>query len=244
MSGLPAELPFGLPGGSSSCEEYASWGGLPASLPLELPGGPEAPTELTYGVCADAEDNLLGQYQDSPRLKDLLCSYLCRLQNLDTETALLYQRALSIEDAWGGHLDRLGKIIREGRNGRGDDDYRRILRAAIRASRSRGATEDYLEILRLLESTSVARVRRSGDATLEVLVSAPTEYPVPTDDVFRLLNRARAAGVRLHGSLPVTAGAGFRLGRASAYPEGSTTDGLSWGDSPVTVPGGALGHAF
>lgn len=122
--------------------------------------------------------------------------------------------------ASGIHLDRLGKIVGELRQGRADDPYAAAIRVRILSNRSEGTPDDLLAIARLLlkagtivynEGTKAYTVFGLGDATVvEALVTALRRADpagVGSDIVVGL--GASAAVIRYGDSGDATVGTGF-----------------------------------
>ncbi len=220
----------------------------PFLLPSYLPGGYPAPSATgTLGaiasVCASASALILSQYKDKPLLAGLLCSYLDRIQALDTATTTLYQIALSLDTAQGAHLDMLGRIVRESREGRGPAEYRRAIRVRVLVNRSQGRIEDLIAIASLFEDGAGVRVREYRPARVVVWMTAPAVNPPATLHV--RLRRAKAAGVALQTvthPAPAVAGRLFALGSgAASVSKTNLLTGLGWtGDTR----GGRLAHVL
>jgi hypothetical protein len=240
---------------------------LPYFLPSVLPGPaldpdvvPSTPTggdgagslaTITGGYCADAFALLISQYQDSPRIKALICSLLHTSEETDAAAIDLFWTLFSLEYAQGVGLDLIGKIVRELRDGRGDWEYRNALRVRVLINKSQGRPEDLISIARLFEDHTATAVTFPGrtvhlsevqPARLEIrIVGTPTN---PPQEVNKRLRQAKAGGVALTTivqAYPSTTGRGFRLSRAADYPELNTTEGLS---SAVDGGGGYLLHGM
>ncbi len=232
MTGLPYFLPTTLPGGSDT---YA--------ITSSALGGSDGSLEGIEFVCASAQALILSQYKDKPLIAGWLCSYLDRIQELDTATVSLIQNVLDLENAKGVHLDLLGRIVREARDGTADDTYRRALRVRILINRSQGRIEDLIEIASLFEDDAPIRLREFQPARITVEVQA---VPInAADRVHVRLRRAKAAGVALQTITHPAASADtrfFTLGAgAASFDKTELLTGLGWtGDDR----GGALSHVL
>lgn len=223
---------------------------LPVSLPTLLPGPLDAyaPTLSASGggsgslasvsdMCADAQALILAQYKDSPRLLALLCSYVDRVQQIDNALVAVYQHTLSVDTAELVHLDRLGRIVGESRNGLADPAFRRGVRTRVLVNRSQGRTNDLAAIAALFcsvaeETGAYVRVssHRPGTVTVRTDRSALAD---PTELVKRL-RRATSAGVRLNSvTPPAERTAGLRLVRPADFVAGTSPTGLS----QIATPG-------
>lgn len=231
--------------------------GLPYALPMLLPGVGEAalsPTTSDTGGSdgtlyaltshgASALALLIQEYQDSPHLKALIRSYVDRVQELETGLASVYEFGLDVNTATGSALDLLGKIVRESRDDRDDEEYRRSIRTRILVNRSQGRIRDLIAIVRMFEGMddtgAIVTVREYQPARVTVHVGGvPVNAP---EDIHARLLRAKAAGVALQTVTNDAAPAPenvFLLG--GAYDKTELSTGLAWagGDSR----GGYLSH--
>lgn len=141
---------------------------------------------------------MLGQFQDSARMRALLASYLRQIQKLE-DFARDVALVMSINTGVGVGLDRIGKLVGRGRGGLADDDYRYALRAQIRINRSSGVTEDFIDVLMLsVDRNPLFSVdaHDTGPATAEAVMHGA----VPTNVVGVLwtsVRQVKEAGVRL-----------------------------------------------
>lgn len=238
---------------------------LPRTLPGDLPGdldGDGNAADDTGGradgtlaeidaLCTQSLGLLIGQYAESARLRDLLCAYIERLQEFETGAVGVYERVLDVDNAEGVHLDLLGRIVRENRNGLSDYVYRRMIKTRVLVNRSQGRIRDLIQIARTLEDLDLVtadpaayvRIREDQPARIEVrVINTPANLP---DLVHERMKAAKAAGVSLTTMTipyPATTLRGFTLIRASAYPEKNTTTGLC--PASNRTAGGYLLHAM
>lgn len=112
----------------------------------------------------------------------------------------------------GDLLDKIGSLVGDPRQGRGDTDYQAAIRIRIRVNRSRGTPEDIIAIAILAAINSTPKYFESPDVmcTFEVDI----ENLPGAASVARLLGQAKPVGVR--GTLAYTVDA---------------LDALEWGDS-------------
>jgi hypothetical protein len=61
----------------------------------------------------------------------------------------------NLDTCVGVQLDTLGAIVKEKRNGRGDANYRNMIKIRIKVLRSRGRAVDVLEVARLLDPAAL-----------------------------------------------------------------------------------------
>jgi hypothetical protein len=114
------------------------------------------PTKITDHETR-ALDDLLSQFDNSPKLRELvsiIAGQVQLLENIGYE--LLVERTL--DNAEGVQLDILGKIaggIASTRGSFGDEEYRKLIGVAIRINNSDGRAEDTIEIIAALVGTTV-----------------------------------------------------------------------------------------
>ncbi len=140
-----------------------------------------------------AKDNLLQQFKGKANIEGFIDAVIVQIQELEVALVDLdTERRLST--AIGTQLDNLGTIIKRLRGALGDENYRAVLRARIRANRSEGLPEDILAVARLL----VDDVN-----TLEYLEFFPASFLLRVNDALTIgtaamiaeLSVARAGGV-------------------------------------------------
>lgn len=226
---------------------------FPVEVPISFIFGEEALADFESGGdgdgnlvqigshCAQAVRLLLAQYRDKPRVKGMICAFTSRLDALEADAVAMWEGMLNLESGEGVWLDLIGDIVREDRDGRSDEDYRRGLKVRVLINRSNGKVEELIEIVRLFleledEPSATVHVREVFPATLEVEVtSATTEEP---SEVHKRLVQAKAAGISL-SSIYSDPGAGFLLGEAANYPEDGSAQGMGYTGDTF---GGDLGH--
>ena len=222
---------------------------IPAASPAAtvVQGGSDGDLIEITNLCEESLTLLLAQYQDSPRLKDLICSFLERLQELETATIAVHTNVLNIDLAAGVNLDLLGKIVGEARDGRTDDVYRNALRVRVLINISDGKIEQLIAIVRLYEQMdlvvgSTVEIQELQPARLEVRIITGTPIN-PGSEIDKRLRQAKAGGVALTTMLSYGGvGGTFKFIRAADYPEKNTTEGFEGIAGPVA--GGTLLHAI
>lgn len=136
---------------------------------------------------------------DKPNWRALITSSMAQMQAIeDAAIAIIVQRALA--DAVGAQIDQLGKLVGQPREGREDDDYRRVIGCKIAVNESQGMREDLIRVARLALLDPSVRVRLEAFATpgaeqamtLEGLVADAV-----ATDVAHFAQRAAHAGVRV-----------------------------------------------
>lgn len=220
---------------------------IPAAPPAAtvVQGGTDGDLIEITNLCEESLTLLLAQYQDSPRLKSLICSFIERLQELETATIAVHTNVLNIELAAGDNLDLLGKVIGESRDGRTDALYRNALRVRVLINISDGKIEQLIDIVRLYEQMDLVpgsrvEIKEIQPARLEVrVITTPVN---PPQEVDKRLRQAKAGGVALTTMLHYGGvGGSFTFNRAADYPEKNTTQGFEGIAGPVA--GGSFTHA-
>lgn len=147
----------------------------------------------------------------------------------------------AIATATGWQLDVLGKIVGQKRNGLGDDDYRRFIRAKILVNRSSGTIDQLIKIARLIVDDGAAtfRVINWGTACVTMSVRGISMSYALASVLVAMLRKAVAAGVRLivefHSSTPR-----FKFKTFSGSP--GTGDGFA--SVSLGISGGKLGSVI
>lgn len=96
----------------------------------------------------EAEARLPFQFKDKPKFLALLSVLTTPFQSL--EDALWSLFVVTIDDAVGDALDKIGKIVGQPRTSLVDDTYRRYIKARIATNRSKGTIHDLIVIARLI----------------------------------------------------------------------------------------------
>jgi hypothetical protein len=115
----------------------------------------------------------------------------------DVLIQLLTER--TVDTAIGAQLDTLGRIVGQDREGLGDDDFRRYIRARIATNRSSGLTNELLLISRLIVNDSDAAIRLtpSYPATVVIRVSSIEVTEDVASALVKFLRLAASGGVRV-----------------------------------------------
>lgn len=193
-------------------------------------------------VRAQGLERLVPEYQETPRWQAWIASTLDSVQELELAAFDLWEAVLNLDLAVGAQLDLIGRIVREDRDGRADDLYRRALSVRVLINRSQGRIRELIAIVRLFEAMdavvgSYVRITEHQPARMEIrIITTPVNTPA---EVHKRLRQAKAGGVALQtifGTLTP-----FRFGRAADYPE-TAADGFT--NVPGDVVGGDLAHVL
>lgn len=194
-------------------------------MPIELefssdaPGGPTLPTE-TEGTEAvpigsavtDDTGAPAGQitdhaglglkrlclyFQKKPRMAAYLRAVMSEVQRLEDLIWACYilDSDPDLTSVGGVHLDTLGVIVGEPRIDRTDAQYRPGIRARIKINKSDGKIEQLYEIMALISPGTTYAIRQYYPASM--VAHFGSIGGARASDVSRMLNQARAAGVRL-----------------------------------------------
>ncbi len=173
----------------------------PGLVAAAAPGGSDGNlTEIT-DVSDQGILRLIPEYLDTPRWQAWIRSTLDQAQGIETALYDIWAEALSIDDGDTDQLDLIGRIVREDRNGRSNDDYRRALRVRVLVNRSQGRIEDLIGIANLFaqvadESGAYVRVK-SGPSGRTAEVRTVRTPNWTRGDLNSRLQQAKPAGVQL-----------------------------------------------
>lgn len=149
--------------------------------------------------CAEGRGKLLEQFKGKELIEELLCSYLCEVQELEN-VVWAVKLLMTLETATGVQLDGVGaRVGAPPRAGMTDDQYRLVVRIQIAIILSDGQRPDLLGILRIiLGATASIFVREYWPATILYHPVEPLPVGVTTATIKALLKAAKAAGVKLY----------------------------------------------
>lgn len=161
----------------------------------------------------------------------LAASWLEEVQ--EVEDAAWSILGATLDAATGDALDQLGELLVWPRGSLSDADYRAVLSVVVRCNRSAGTGDELLAVLAEVMGVTGYTLTEYFPAAL---VAEPEAAPsLGTETLHLLLQRAKAAGVKLHTITPPSGGA-FRLSPG----ERVTTDA----DHGLSDTGGTTGGAL
>ncbi len=210
---FPITFPFEFPGPYSPSVELESLEGTGLSW---IPSHGDADVAL-----------LLDQFQRKPRLVALIRALASEIQDLDDAAwQVLTERGL--DNAIGAQLDMIGKVVDLARAGWDDEVYRGHLRAQILVLRSDATWPALLAILDVLEvDVSLSMISEPGPASMLIALGAPTDDDFPAAELFLVIVRAKAAGVRF----------------VIEFPTFDVSESFTWADGDVDQADAARGWA-
>lgn len=170
---------------------------------------------------------LIGPFWGKPRIAALLRAMLQRVQELE-DVAWDVMTRYTVDEADTARLDVIGRVVGQPRFWGDDDTYRWVIRAKIRANRSRGLVDDIIQVIQLAtQVTTTIAVESYAPATMTVVLGETIDTARQIALAF-LLPKTRPAGVQMHLERPVSAN---HLTWASAVTGGG-------GDFASAVSGG------
>lgn len=139
---------------------------------------------------------LVRQFQ-KPRFRAYVKRTVAPIQLLEHILIQVYI-ARRIDNATGDLLDKFGKLVGQPRLGFDDDNYRRYIRARIRANRSRGTGPDILLVAKLVldEDEALLELDNTGNASFRLRVKGIIITQQEVQALLSFLRRAVSAGVR------------------------------------------------
>ncbi len=153
---------------------------------------------MTIDHTAIALARLPQQFRGKAKIEALLRTVGTQLNEIEVAfQQLLTERA--VDTAIGDQLDALGFIVGQPRDGLGDSDYRRYIRARIMTNRSRGTVEDVIRIARLVlgDATAHIEVDLQGVAAYVLRVEDITVTAAVASILAAFLRQGTSAGVRV-----------------------------------------------
>jgi hypothetical protein len=145
----------------------------------------------------------------------VLAVFAARTDALSTDAqALVAQRALGTAE--GVHLERLGAVLGEAREGLSDATYTRVLRAVVLGRRAQGIPRNVTAAAQMLTAGSVLYLRRGIAAYRLVVSGVSLDDPLFRARVSRMLRQWAPVGVDASAVL------------ASAQTLGTNGSALGW----------------
>lgn len=208
---------------------------LPPAAPAPATAGASAgaTVEVAIGAIdhvAAAINRLPVQFRNKPKIEAFLRALVQPVQEVENAfQQLLRERA--IDTAIGAQLDAIGFIVGQTRQGFGDDDYRRLVRARISTNKSRGNFEDLIQITRLVIDDDGATIvaQRSGIATVTIRVEDVAVAAGVAAILIGFLRLAKMGGVRLVFEYGTTPPAGWFTWGSAGLGYGISTDAAHGG---------------
>lgn len=173
----------------------------PALAAAAAPGGSDGNLAEITDVADQGILRLIPEYLETPRWQAWIRSSLDRHQDIETALYDMWANALSIDDGGTDQLDLIGRIVRESRNGRSNDDYRRALRVRVLVNRSQGRASDLIGIANIFAEVADevgAYVRLKDGPSGRTAEVRTVRTPTWTrGELNTRLQQAKPAGVRL-----------------------------------------------
>ena len=191
-------------------------------------------TQITAHV-EQSRKRLTPALRGKARIEALLRSMTEEVQI--AENVLWALLTLTLSNAVGEQLDRIGRLLGQARGSLGDTDYRAVLRGTVKARRSSGTVEQLYEIGRLVTGGINVRVRE-GAASIYVEPVAP--HPAGAAVLLRMMQLAKAGGVSVCvADPPLAESALFTFSSDPMRSQSSATQGFA--DDAQTTGGHLTG---
>lgn len=137
-----------------------------------------------------AKNRLLEQDKEEFEFQDFLKCIIDEYQNIEDEIFKLYTKR-TIDESVGVLLDRIGLIVNEERNFRGDEEYRAAILTRIEINRAGGEPESIINAIKQLYKTDQIVYRELYPANYQVEIFSEKVVP----QIKRFLNSLSPAGV-------------------------------------------------
>jgi hypothetical protein len=142
----------------------------------------------------EAQELLLNQFSQSPRLKALIRSLVKPFAVANAELEKLHHGRY-IDEAEGATLDIIGNIVDQPRLGMSDEDYRPWIKVAICLNNCAGTAENMLNILRILFAKELltdkklpVQLQENAPNNVKFIFYKNPSFPVKT--LFAIMRRA------------------------------------------------------
>lgn len=135
---------------------------------------------------AEAKALLISQFRGRQVIEGLLSSWIAPLQELENVLWDVIDKRV-LETAVDAQLDSLGKLVGELRLGRANDAFRAAIKVRIKVNRSKGRSEDVLQVAKLLDATATYLEFTKLEWLVEIYETAYC------GDFVRLLTQTKAA---------------------------------------------------
>lgn len=146
---------------------------------------------------------LVGSFWGKPRIASLLQAMVKRVQELE-DAAWDVMNRYDVDNADTARLDVIGRVVGQPRLWGDDETYRWVIRAKIRANRSRGLVGDVIQVIQLATQVStITKVESYAPAAMTVELGETINTARQVALAF-LLPKTRPAGVQLHLLRPPT----------------------------------------
>lgn len=194
----------------------------------------DAPAVYRTGELVDqALSRLIQQYQDSPRIKELIRILVEPLEELEGVCDQMLV-AFDLDTATGTSLDAAAAEVGQLRLGHDDDSLRTLAQARAVANWSEGTASDLIEVAGILAGAGLDKTySEPGRATAVIEMNEPG-HAVSPSIIAEFLRLAKAAGVRVFfifldqaetDTLTFATGATREVDAARGYADAAKTTG-------------------
>jgi hypothetical protein len=144
----------------------------------------------------EAEELMLYQFKDAPKLKGLLRSLVQPLQSV-ADGVEHFSQGIHFDEVHGYWLDVFGGIVGQSRLGMSDADMRVWIKIRIILNRGNGTSEEVISIIRLLCGPDYPLTITEYHAN-EVVFTFFAPLITPPETVFSLIKQASSPGFKHH----------------------------------------------
>lgn len=132
------------------------------------------------------------QFRGDPTINALLEAWCTEIQAVE-DAAFQIIDVLHVDLATGDLLDKIGQIVGESREGRGDDLFKVFVKVRILINKSSGTIDELLTIFKLLEPTAAGRITEYAPASFLLDISDIAIDPLVVTSYGKILQQAKAA---------------------------------------------------
>lgn len=138
-------------------------------------------------------DKILYRFKSSKNINDLLQAFLMEVNIIGEAFNDLYNKR-NLADAEGIQLDQIGKILKEPRQGRDDDEYRKYLYIRTFVNSVSGTIPEIEDVIDKTEDVSFIQVFNLYPASVYIYIKTKT---IPDPSLVDLITEVLPAGVSL-----------------------------------------------
>jgi len=141
--------------------------------------------------------NLISQFEDKKKIRDLLTGYLSQIQNIE-DAASGVIRILDKDSAVGKQLDLIGALVGEPRSGRTDANYLVAINARIALNNSEATRNEVINIAILVAGSPITvTVTEQYPAAFDMVIDGDIDPSlVKTTRMAAFISSARGEGIK------------------------------------------------
>lgn len=189
----------------------------------------------------DAQNRLLQQYKNQPRMQALLATFTQGIQDLEDSTydldALRQLYNGSTFPSFGAQLDGLGQIFNVKRNNLPDNEYLILILGTIAEDNSDTTPEIILNVVQILFQAGYIFLKYLPPAAVGINVGDPTFDPSLINVMKNIIQNSLGGGISLEFIVTYATDNVFRFRSANG-----PNVGQGFGSANEPGSGGAFGH--